>query len=101
LRFSGRQDSDLTMTYLRVVEADCDLHFEKTACWEKVRKKLDLKDAPMPVCTSYESVSDRAVSAVAYPVEVSLFPQPVTKTIAGPVMCWPTDGGNRRACERA
>ena len=91
LRFSGNQDSNLTITYLRVVEAECDLHSEKTACWEQVRKKLDLKDAAMPVCTSYENVSDREVSAVAYPVEVSLFPQPVTKTIAGPVKCWPID----------
>jgi hypothetical protein len=91
LRFSGTQDSDLTMTYLRVVEADCDLHTEKTACWEQVRKKLGLKGAQVPVCTGYENISSRYASALAYPVEVSLFPQPVTKTIAGPVKCWPVD----------
>jgi hypothetical protein len=91
MRFSGAQDSDLTIRYLRVVEADCDLHTEGTACWDRVRKKLDLKSARMPVCTSYESISSRYASAVAYPVEVSLFPQPVTKTIDGPVKCWPVD----------
>ena len=32
-----------------------------------------------------------ATSAVAYPVETSLFPTPVTKTISGPVRCWPAD----------
>jgi hypothetical protein len=80
LRFSGAQDSDLTMTYLRVVEADCDLHSEQTACWEQVRKKLELQGARMPVCTGYENISSRRVLAVAYPVAVSLFPQPVTKT---------------------
>lgn len=91
LRFSGTQDSDPTMTYLRVVEADCDLHTEKTACWEQIRKKFELKGARMPVCTGYENISSRYASALAYPVEVSLFPRPVTKTIAGPVKCWPVD----------
>jgi hypothetical protein len=91
LRFSSAQDSDLTMTYLRVVEADCDLHTEKTACWEQLRKKIELKGGQTPVCTGYENISSRWVSAVAYPVEVSLFPQPVTRTIAGPVKCWPVD----------
>jgi hypothetical protein len=91
VRFSGTQDRDLTMTYLRVVEAGCDLHTEKTVCWEQVRKKLELKSARMPVCTGYENISSRYVSAVAYSVEVSLFPQPVSKTIDGPVKCWPVD----------
>jgi hypothetical protein len=91
LRFSGAQTSDLTMTYLRVVEADCDLHTEKSACWEQLKKKLGLKGGQMPICTGYENISSRYVSAVAYPVEVSLFPQPVTRTIAGPVKCWPVD----------
>lgn len=91
LRFDGSQDSELSMTYLRVVETDCDLHIEGAACWGQVRKKLELKSTRMPVCTGYENISSRWVSAVAYPVKVSLFPQPVTKTIAGPVECWPVD----------
>lgn len=91
LRFSGAQAGGLTTTYLRVVETDCDLHSEKTSCWEQVKKKLDLKGARMPVCTGYEDIRVRYASAVAYPVEVSLFPQPVTKSIPGPVKCWPVD----------
>ncbi|HMI50533.1 MAG TPA: hypothetical protein VK525_03410 [Candidatus Saccharimonadales bacterium] len=91
LRFTGDHDSDLTMRYLRVVEAGCDLYTEKSICWEQVRKKLELKSPRMPVCTGYENVSSRYPSAVAYPVEVSLFPQPATKTIAGPIRCWPVD----------
>jgi hypothetical protein len=91
LRVSGAVNGDLTLKYLRVVEADCDVHAEKAACWEQVRKKLGLKDAEMPVCTAYENISSRWVSAVAYPVEVSLSPQPTTKAIAGPVNCWPVD----------
>lgn len=91
IRFRDPQGGDFTMTYLRVVEADCDLHTEKAACWEQVRKKLELKNTRMPVCTGYENISSRYVSAIAYPVEVSIFPQPVIKTIPGPVKCWPVD----------
>lgn len=91
LRFSSTQDSNFTMTYLRVVEAGCDLVTEKKSCWKQVRKKLELKSAGMPVCTGYETISSRYVSVVAYPVEVSLSPQPVTKTVSGPVRCWPVD----------
>ncbi len=91
IRVSGGPDRDFTMTYLRVVEADCDLHTEKAACWERVRKKLALKSDQMPVCTDYEGISSFWTSAVAYPVEVSLFPRPTRKTVAGPVKCWPVD----------
>jgi hypothetical protein len=45
----------------------------------------------MPVCSGYEKIADRWVSAVAYPVEKLLFPQPSRKTVAGPVKCWPVD----------
>ncbi len=89
--FNGDRDSDFTITYLRVVEVNCDLHAEKTACWEKVKKKLSLKDSQMPVCTGYENISSRYPSSVVYPVQVSLFPRPVTKAIDGPVKCRPVD----------
>lgn len=79
------------LRYLRVVEAGCDLRSEKRACWQQVRKKLELKSTEMPACTGYENISDRRESAIAYPVEVSLFPQPAIKTIPGPVKCWPVD----------
>jgi hypothetical protein len=89
LRVSGAPD--FSMTYLRVVKADCDLHLKGAACWEEVRKKLAIKSDRRPVCDGYEGIPSRWVSAVAYPVEVSLFPQPATKTVAGPVKCWPVD----------
>jgi hypothetical protein len=91
LRVSSTQDGQFTLRYLRVVEADCDLHTEKTSCWEQVRKKLALKSAQMPVCSGYKGIPTRWASAVAYPVEVLLFPQPAIKTVVGPVKCWPVD----------
>jgi hypothetical protein len=39
----------------------------------------------MPVCSGYKGIPTRWASAVAYPVEVLLFPQPAIKTITGPV----------------
>jgi hypothetical protein len=88
--FEGK-DGGFSLKYLRVVEAGCDLHLDKSSCWETVRKKLGLQIAQIPVCTGYDRISTRFESAVAYPVEVFLFPKPVIKTIAGPVRCWPED----------
>jgi hypothetical protein len=81
----------ISLLYLRVAEADCDLHLEKATCWRKVKQKLELKSTQVPVCSDYKAVTTRWESAVAYPIEVALFPQPVVKTIDGPVKCWPVD----------
>src|SRR6266566_1108852 len=90
IRFSSTQGGQFSLSYMRVVQADCDLHREKTTCWDSVRKKFDLKNTQMPVCTGYEGIiGTDASSAIAYPVEVFLFPQPVIKTTNGPAKCWP------------
>jgi hypothetical protein len=90
-RVASAPHDQVSLKYLRVVEADCDLHTEKASCWEQVKKRLALKNTQMPVCSGYQDIQTRWVSAVAYPVEVLFFPKPVTKTIAGPVKCWPVD----------
>jgi hypothetical protein len=62
------------------------------ACWEKIRIKFGIKSAEPPVCFNHEEANgSRSESAVAYSVETVLFPRPVTKTIVGPVRCWPVD----------
>jgi len=91
LRVSSAQGGQLFVQYLRVVATDCDLRLREAPCWERTHRDLGLKDARMPVCSGYENVSTRWVSAVACPVEVFFFPRPTTKTIAGPVECWPVD----------
>jgi hypothetical protein len=88
--FEGK-NGQFSLKYLRVVEANCDLHTEKSSCWERIRKKLELQSTELPVYTGYKGISARAESAVAYPVEVTLFPKPVVRTIPGPVRCWPVD----------
>jgi len=81
----------MRLRYLRVVATDCDLHLEKTPCWEQTKKNLDLKGVKLPVCSGYKGASNGVASALAYPVEVFLLPQPTIKVIAGPVKCWPVD----------
>lgn len=90
-RATSTPDGQISLRYLRVVEADCDLYREKGPCWEQVRKKLEVKGTEVPACGGYKNVTTRWISAVAYPVEVSLLPQPTTKAIDGPVKCWPVD----------
>ena len=90
LRVSGR-DEQVHLRYLRVAETGCNLHLEGTWCWEQVKRRFDLKSGAAPVCSGYKRITTRYESAVAYPVEVSLFPQPTIRTIPGPVKCWPVD----------
>jgi len=91
LRVSAVQGDPLALTYLRVVEAGCDLHLDKSSCWEKVRKKFDIKSSLMPACSLYPDATTRMNSSLAYPVQVTLSEPPVVRTVAGPVKCWPVD----------
>jgi hypothetical protein len=90
LRISIAPDNQVTLTYLRVEEAGCDLHSEKS-CWPKAQKKFHLEHAPPPVCTGYEKITTRTDSALAYPVATTLFSHPNTRVINGPIKCWPVD----------
>jgi hypothetical protein len=91
LRVRNATDGQIVLMYLRVADADCDLHREQAACWQQIRKNLEVKSSETPVCSGYANVTTRWASAVAYPVEVSLFPHPTTKTVNGPAKCWPVD----------
>src|SRR5580692_7487006 len=91
LRVNYTPDGRILLIYLRVVGSECDLQREAATCWEQTRKKLKIKEGRAPVCSGYEDIRDRWTSAVAFPVEVSLFPKPTTKSIDGPVKCWPVD----------
>lgn len=82
------------LRYLRVVDADCNLHAEGKACWQRMKAKFDVKSDHMPVCTGYDTIAklvgtDDVESIIAYPVEVTLSPHPVIRTVAGPSKCWP------------
>jgi hypothetical protein len=92
IRFNSTHGGKVSLRYMRVVQADCDLHKEKATCWDSVRKKFDLKNAQMPVCTGYKGIiGTDPGSAIAYHVEVFLSPQAAIKTTNGPAKCWPVD----------
>lgn len=81
------------LKYTSVADADCDLHFEGSTCWERIKRKLGLKTDDMPVCTGYDHIAelvgtDHVESVISYPVEVTLFPRPTVKVVAGPSECW-------------
>jgi hypothetical protein len=92
LRVNQTPDGETTLLCLRVAWGGCDPHSEGPDCWAKVRKKFGLKSSKMPVCNAYEETQGRWwTSVIAYPVETTLFPHPATRTIEGPVLCWPVD----------
>jgi hypothetical protein len=56
LQFSDASGSQLTMTYTRIVEGECNVPKEQAACWDKIKKKLSLENASAPDCkTGYEN----------------------------------------------
>ena len=91
MRVATTADGTVILKYLRVTDAGCDLHAKKETCWEEVRRKFDLKNHQPPVCARYKNLPTAWESAIAYPVESSLSERPETKTIAGPIRCWPVD----------
>ena len=120
----GLQLSDaqpVTLTYMRVVDSECNLRKEPAACWTAIQKKFHLESFAAPDCKpGYErharwlfstdrcpSATDSQCqekeiakileelsdgnSAIAYPVKVTLGANPVPKPVPGTVGCWPGD----------
>lgn len=91
VRVRTTQDGNVVLTYLRVLGTECDIPIKGSECWPALVQKLGLKTAAAPSCVRWEEFQTAGTSAVAYPIETSLFPMPVTKAISGPVRCWPAD----------
>ena len=91
IRVRTMHEGNVVLTYLRVLGTECDIPNEGAECWPPLAQKLRLKAAAPPSCLRGEGDQIPKPSAVSYPVETSLFPIPVTKTISGPVRCWPAD----------
>jgi hypothetical protein len=92
MRISKVQGGPVTLKYLRVERANCDLRDKKASCWDHVRMQMDVKSARAPVCLGYAGTPvGELPSIVAHPVFVSLESPPVVKSIDGPVLCWRPD----------
>jgi hypothetical protein len=90
MRVRTTRDGNVVLTYLRVLPTECDIPNKGAECWPPLGQKLGLKTAA-PRCIRWEENQTAGPSAVAYPVETLLLPTPLTKTINGPVRCWPAD----------
>jgi hypothetical protein len=92
MRISKVPGGSITLKYMRVEQADCDLRTDKASCWDHVRMEMDVKSAKEPVCLGYaDTPVEELRSMVAHPVFVSLESPPVFKSIDGPVLCWEPD----------
>lgn len=91
IRVRTTNDGNVVLTYLRVLHSECDIPNKGAECWPPLVRKLGLKTNAAPSCIRWEKNQTAGDSAVAYPVETLLFPTPVTKTVSGPVRCWPAD----------
>jgi hypothetical protein len=104
LEFLPNSDGAVPFRYLRVVGGDCSIAKEGRSCWNRFRRHYSLTSARVPKCTGYRVEGDRewvvadegvppepieTPSAIAYPVEVKLFPLPSIGAIPGPVKCTP------------
>jgi hypothetical protein len=93
LRITSTEDG-YVLKYLRVSYADCNLHAEGRACWEKIKAQTGLKSDDIPACTGYDHIAelvgtDDVESEIAYPVEVTLSPEPTVRIVGSAVRCWP------------
>lgn len=91
IRVRTTHDGNVVLTYLRVLPTECDIPDKGAECWPPLVQKLGPKTAAALKCIRWDENQTTGTSAVAYPVETSLLPTPVTKTISGPVRCWPAD----------
>ena len=97
LDFVPTSEGTVTLRYLRVVSGDCSIPKDGISCWSEFRSRYGLVLATIPKCTN-SVVDDKGVapelntpSAIAYPVEVELFPRPSLRAVPGPVLCRQVD----------
>jgi hypothetical protein len=104
--FASGPDGNSKISYQRLVETNCSIPKDGISCWNKLREQYGLTIATVPKCMGYRQegekqwvLGDEGVppeeittpSAIAYPVEVGLFPAPSMKAASGPVQCFPVD----------
>jgi hypothetical protein len=50
LEFEASQDRQLSLRYTRVLDGECAVPKEKTACWDRIKEKIGSESVPMPDC---------------------------------------------------
>lgn len=92
LNFIPAPGNQIILRYLRVESAECSIPKSGESCWSKLQQQTGLTHSPMPKCSDYEGKeAGIAASVIAYPVQVSMYPKPSTRSLGGPVSCYPTE----------
>jgi hypothetical protein len=92
MRISKATGGAVTLKYMRVQQADCDLRADKASCGDHVSMQMDLKSAKGAVCLGYaQTPVGELPSIVAHPVFVSVESPALVKSIDGRVLCWGLD----------
>ncbi len=106
LAFLHNRDGTISLKYSRVVGGACSIPKDGASCWGKYKRLYGLALATAPKCTGYRNEGDKewvagdpgtppeeisTPSAIAYPVELKLFPRPSIRVIPGPVRCTPVE----------
>lgn len=92
MRISKIRGGPVTLKYMRVEQADCDLRADGASCWDHVKMQMNVKSSKAPVCLgNAQTPVGELQSMVARAVLVSLESPPVVKSIEGPALCWGPD----------
>jgi hypothetical protein len=62
LAFPDRRDKAVSITYTRLVQGECVIPKDQAACWDRIKKKLDLDSAPAPDCKAGYEKSAQALA---------------------------------------
>ena len=89
VHFRRSAKGGIVLVYTRVALFNCTLPAEKDVCWNRIRRKIGLADAAMPLCIAYEK--QKTGTVVAYPAEVALTPKPSVRAMPGQIRCWPPE----------
>jgi hypothetical protein len=91
IRVRATNDGNVVLTYLRVLGTECDIPNKGARVLATARPETRTEEHHRPQLHPLDGEPDSWVLSSGLPVETSLFPTPVTKTIGGPVRCWPAD----------
>jgi len=90
LNFLPTSDHQIVIRYLRVASAGCSIPRSGDSCWRNLQHETGLVHSTMPRCTDYEGAeAGVAASVIAYPVEATLYPNPLVRPVGGPIRCYP------------
>jgi hypothetical protein len=81
LKFSGPGTPKVTLRYMRVVDAECDVTKEQATCWPRIQKKFGLETLAAPDCNAGYEKSAQELAKGRCQAQSSDNPQCLAKEI--------------------